>query len=512
MLGVKMVNMKEYEYIRTGHFVYEKSIRQLQRETGHSRQTIRKVIEGVYPKYHIKKEKVCPAIGDYKEIIKSWLEKDIEIHRKQRHTGVRIYTRLKNEHNYNGSESTILKYVGNLKREMGLSRREVFIPLEQTFGEAEVDWGEAIVKICGEEKKVKLFAIRAQGSGGIFARAYPSENLESFLEAHIYAFMFFGGVFKTIRYDNLKAAIQKVLKGRDRVEQERFHDFHRYYSYEAVFCNVAKGNEKGGVEGIVGYSRRNFLVPIPEVESFEELNYILSRNCISYQIKKVGERKASVEALLVEEQKKLLPLPKEEFSCWKMRNVKVDHYSTIRFESNRYSVPTDYGYRDLELRAYPFKIMLFDRTQMIAEHKRNYENEQWILEPMHYLRLLSRKIRAFDRAKPINILKNSWPKIYDNLLIILQNRYGEADGNRQLIDILLLQKEHKPEDVETAIDLALETGGVSYDVIRHILTWTSQEEKKPDILNLSPNSYLSKISVQTPSTLHYGMLIRGNQE
>src|SRR5690606_10075476 len=214
------------------------------------------------------------------------------------------------------SESSVRKYVSQLKREMGLSRKEVFVPLEQTFGESEADWGEALVIISGEAKKVKIFAIRAQGSGAIFVRAYPSENLESFLDAHIHAFNFFGGVFKLIRYDNLKAAVQKVLKGRERKEQDKFRQFHQYYSFHPEFCNPARGNEKGGVEGIIGYSRRNFLVPIPQVQDFEELNDMLVENCINYQKRKVGERKLIVEELLSEEQEHLLPLPSDEFPVW----------------------------------------------------------------------------------------------------------------------------------------------------------------------------------------------------
>lgn len=502
-----MLGTMQYEFIRTGYFMYGKSIRQLERETGHCRKTIRKVIKGIYPQYKLCKSKPCPVLGDFKEIINDWLTKDLEVGKKQRHTSVRIFERLKDEYGYKGSASALRRYVGKLKRELGLSRREVFVPLEQVFGEAEVDWAEAMAIISGIEKKVKVFALRAQGSGAIFVKAYPSENLESFLDGHISGFNFFGGVFKVIRYDNLKAAVLKILKGRDRIEQEKFRSFHQYYSYQAVFCNPAKGNEKGGVEGSIGYSRRNFLVPVPHVNDFEELNTQLLTKCIKYQQKKPGERKVTVEDLLSEEQKHLITLPCDSFPAWKLKTVKVDHYSTARFESNRYSVPTDYGYRDLELRASAYTISIFDKTRLIAEHKRNYESEQWILEPIHYLNLLSRKPGAFDRAKPVNIIKETWPEIFHKLLNKLNDKNGDAEGKKQFIEILLLEKKYSQPELQAAIEIVLDTGGVSFELVNHFLEWAYHEDKKSEPLFFHPGSPLAKVEIPTPSTAHYEMLM-----
>lgn len=502
-----MLNFMQYEYIRTGYFQYGKSINQLGKETGHCRKTIRKIIKGVYPKYNMTKERPAPVMDNFKEIINDWLIKDLEVSKKQRHTAVRIYERLRDEHGYNGSESGLRRYVGQIKKEMGLSKRELFVPLEQVFGEAEIDWGEATAIILGVEQKVKIFAIRAQGSGAIFVKAYPSENLESFLDGHIRAFNFFGGVFKVIRYDNLKAAVLKILKGKERIEQEKFRNFHQYYSYHAVFCNPAKGNEKGGVEGIIGYSRRNFLVPIPEVNDFEELNTQLLSKCIKYQQKKPGERKVTVEELLSEEHKNLIPLPRDIFPAWKLKTVKVDHYSTVRFESNRYSVPTDYGYRDLELRASAYEITIFDKTRLLVKHKRSYETEQWILEPNHYLKLLSRKPGAFKRAKPVNIIIESWPEIFHKLLKTLNDKFGDADGKKQFIEILLLEKKYSQSELQAAIEIVLETGGVSFEVINHFLEWAYYEDKKSEKLFFQPGSPLSKVEIPQPSTAHYEMLM-----
>ena len=502
-----MLDFMQYDYIRMGYFKYGKSIRQLEKETGHCRKTIRKVIKGIYPEYKLTKERPCPVLGDFKEIINDWLKNDQGVHKKQRHTGVRIYERLRDEHGYTGSESALRRYVGQLKRELGLSRREVFVPLEQVFGESEVDWGEARVIISGIEKKVKIFAIRAQGSGAIFVKAYPSENLESFLDGHINSFTFFGGVFKVIRYDNLKAAVEKILKGKDRKEQEKFRNFHQYYSYQAVFCNPAKGNEKGGVEGIIGYSRRNFLVPIPEVKDFEELNDMLLTKCIKYQQKKPGERILTVQELLIEEQKHLIPLPNDSFPCWKLRAVKADHYATVRFESNRYSVPTDYGYRDLELRASAYTITIFDKSKLVAEHIRSYDTEQWVLEPNHYLKLLSRKPGAFERAKPVITIKENWPEVYKELLDNLNYKHEEREAKKQFIEILLLHKKYEQSELQSAIEIVLETGGVSYEVINQFLDWAYHTNKKTETLFFESSSPLAKIELPKPIIAHYELLM-----
>ena len=502
-----MLDFMQYEYIRTGYFKYAKSIRQLSRETGHCRETINKVIKGIFPEYKMIKERPAPVLGDFKVIIKEWLESDQQVARKQRHTSVRIDERLRNEYGYNGSASGLRRYVGQIKREMGLARREMFVPLEQVFGEAEIDWGEAIAILSGIEKKVKVFAIRAQGSGAIFVKAYPAENLECFLDGHISAFNFFGGVFKVIRYDNLRAAVLKILKGRERVEQEKFRNFHQYYSYQAVFCNPAKGNEKGGVEGIIGYSRRNFLVPVPQVNDFEELNEQLLTKCIKYQKKMPGERKATVEELLSEEQKHLIPLPCDSFPVWKLKTVKVDHYSTARFESNRYSVPTDYGYRDLELRASAYTISIFDKTRLLVEHKRSYDTEKWIIEPNHYLKLLSRKPGAFERAKPINIIIESWPEIFHKLLNRLNDKHGDAEGKKQFIKILLLEKKYSQSELQAAIEIVLETGGISFELVNHFLEWAYQEDRKSETLLFQSGSPLAKVEIPPPSTAHYEMLM-----
>lgn len=219
--------MDQYEYIRTAHRVYGKGMRQIARETGHDRKTIRKVLRGEPGGYGQRRSQPYPALGPYLERIDSWLEGDKEAPKKQRHTATRIYHRLVSEAGFEGGETTVRQYVRQAKVRLGIGSNPAFIPLEPDCGkEAEADWGGAVAIIGGEETRIKFFCMRSKYSGKHFVRCYPCERQTAFLDAHMQAFSFFGGVFKTVIHDNLTSAVEKVLRGKDRREQEAFRRFH----------------------------------------------------------------------------------------------------------------------------------------------------------------------------------------------------------------------------------------------------------------------------------------------
>jgi transposase len=194
--------MSQYELIKTAHRVYGKSIREISREFGHSRKTVRKALREVSPRYQRKVSPVSPVMDGYRETILSWLRSDLEVPRNQRHTARRIYNRLLEEYDFQGAESTVRRYVRHLKIDEGLYKREAFIPLEPEVGkEAEVDWGRAVVIMAGERRTVELFCMRSKYSGRDFVRAYPHARQEAFFDGHIHAFHYFGGVFPTLVYD-----------------------------------------------------------------------------------------------------------------------------------------------------------------------------------------------------------------------------------------------------------------------------------------------------------------------
>lgn len=254
-----MLKMDEYECIRTANRVYQKSISELSRLTGRSRNTIKKAIRGEPWGYKERKAQAYPAVGPYISIIEQWLTNDKAQPKKQRHTARRIYNRLKSEHGYQGSESNIRRYVRIARMELGLDlSSHVFIPCEPDAGqEAEVDWGTAMAILAGESVRLKFFCMRSKFSGKHFVRFYTCERQQAFFDAHQRAFEFFGGIFPVLIYDNLTTAVRKVLQGKNRLEQDGFQKFRAYHSFEARFCNPGEGHEKGGVEGLVGYARRN---------------------------------------------------------------------------------------------------------------------------------------------------------------------------------------------------------------------------------------------------------------
>jgi len=313
--GEELLKMDQYEFIRTAHRVYGKNISELSRMTGHSRNTVKKALRGEPWGYSERKKQSFPVLGRYLETIDSWLEADREVPKKQRHTSRRIYHRLAEEHGYKGGESTIRRYVSMAKMKLGLDRPGAFIPCDPEAGfEAEVDWGTATAEIGGTRQTIKIFCMRSKYSGKHFVRAYPCERQQAFFDAHLHGFQFFGGIFPVLIYDNLTTAVRKVLQGRNRIEQDSFVKFRAYHSFEARFTNPAAGNEKGGVEGIVGFSRRNYLVPIPVVESLDELNRKLLEQCQAYGGHTISGREHTVDELFAMEQNQLLAMPEHVFS------------------------------------------------------------------------------------------------------------------------------------------------------------------------------------------------------
>ena len=466
-----MLKMDQYEQIRTANRVYGEGIKSIARRTGHSRNTVRKALRASMCDYPPRARQPYPVLGPYLSIIDTWLEGDKEQPRKQRHTAERIFHRLVAEHGYPGCVSTVRKYVREAKERLGLLACKVFIPLEPELGrEAEVDWGTAYAVIAGEMERLKYFCMRSKGSGKPFVRFYRCERQQAFFDGLIRAFAFFGGIFAIVIFDNLTSAVRRVLQGKERQEQESFQRFRAYYNFEARFCNPGAGHEKGGVEGLVGFVRRNFLVPVPEADSLEELNERLLAHCIAYGGRTIRGKEKPVEALFEEEKTRLLALPATDYE-----NVsppltrRPDKYSTIIVEKNRYSVPT-------RLAGYPFQVIctidtleFFSQGKCVAVHPRQYGNGKWQLDPDHYLDLLRQRPLAFDSARAIRQWKERWPPAMHQLLARFRQAQGENRGIKEYIDVLLLFRDHPAEHVEDAIAEALAAGVSGSDGVRHLL-------------------------------------------
>jgi transposase len=451
-----MLKVDQYDYIRQAHRLYGKKVKEISRETGHSKNTVKKALRQEYIGYHTRENQPYPALGSYIKIIDRWLSDDKERPSKQHHTAVRIYNRLKNEHGYAGAASTVRHYVRIARQQIGTGGRETFIPLDPPIGqEAEIDWGVCTAILDGETVTVKMFCMRSKYSGKPFVRLYPCERQQALFDGHIQAFSYFGGIFPVLIYDNLTTVVQKIMRGKERIHQKEYEKFQAYYNFTSRFCNPGQGHEKGGVEGLIGFARRNYLVPVPEAESLEKLNEKLLQECIAYGDHRISGREMTVNEQYEKEKGYLIKLPDTAFSNIQTAEGKTDKYSTIIIDKNRYSVPTEYSYLKVRVILCFDKVDVYYGTRKIATHKRLYNNNQWNLDPDHYLDLIYQRPQAFESARPMKQWRKSWPSCYEELLCRFREKQGCTKGTKDFINVLTLHRENNMDTVRAAIEKAL---------------------------------------------------------
>jgi transposase len=465
-----MLTVNQYEYIRIAHRIYGKKIKEIARDTGHSKNTVKKALRGEYRGYKLRKRQVYPVLGPYISIIDSWLRADKHWPVKQRHTAKRVYDRLCHEHGFEGSNRAVRRYVHDARRRLGLNTDQVFIPLDPQLGvEGEVDWGTCQAVLAGEQVKLKMFCMRSKGSGKHLVQCFPCERQQAMFEGHIRGFSFFHGIFPVLIYDNLTTAVEKVLRGKDRKLQASFTKFQAYYNFTPRFCNPGQGHEKGGVEGLVGYARRNYMVPVPEANSLEDLNRRLWDRCMAHGGYRIAGRDKTVNELYEEEKQRLLALPHIAFSNIESYPCKVDKYSTVIIDKNRYSVPTRYAGLKVQGIVYVDRVEIFQGSQKIACHDRVYGNNKWQLDPFHYLELISRRPLAFGAARPIVQWRQHWPACLEELLKRFSEKQGSSRGRKDFIKVLLLFKEHDEGRVIEAVETAVSAQVSTSDAVEHIL-------------------------------------------
>lgn len=472
-----MLQVDQYELIRTAHRVYKKNISEISRETGHSRNTIKKALRGEPWGYKQRCYQAHPVLEPHLALIDKWLETDKKSPKKQRHTARRIYNRLVSEHGYTGSESTVRKYVREAKVRLGVNAPAAFIPLDPSSGvEAEVDWGSATAIIGGETRRLKFFCMRSKYSGKHFVRFYPCERQQAFFDAHIHAFHFFGGVFPVLIYDNLTTAVQKVIKGRNRIEQESYQKFKAYHNFQSRFCTPGEGHEKGGVEGLVGFARRNYMVPVPGAPNLEALNQQILEECLSYGTHKIDGRSETVNELFEAEKGTLLENPGSPFSNIQVYDGKADKYATVIVDKNRYSVPTRYAGLKMRVLLYADRIEIYYGSKRLSSHERLYGNNKWSLAPEHYLELIQQRPMAFNSARPIRQWRQNWPQVLEQLFSRFCAAQGETNGTKDFISVLMLYQHHNADEMEAAIDLALQSH-ISYsEGVKHLLIYANSKD------------------------------------
>ena len=403
----------------------------------------------------------APKLGPYRAKIDEWLKADQEAPRKQRHTARRIWQRLVEEHGAEVSERQVDRYVAAKRREIG--EVEACVPLVSDAGvEAEVDWGEAQAIVRGEPVDVHLFLMRACHSGASYVAAFTSETQQAFLEGHVAALEFFGGAFDLIRYDNLKAAVAKVMKGRRRTESDRFVALRSHYGFDSSFCLSGQqgAHEKGGVESEVGRFRRRHLVPVPKVESITELNERLEAACWADLERTIVGRSEPVGAMLDRERRLLTPLPVEPHCTAEEANPRVDSKAMVTVRQNRYSVPARLTGMRVRAQVGAREIAIWHDGAIVATHERLAGHHGASAQLEHYLDLLSRKPGALARSLALRQQRDrgDWPQCFDRLWSAIEERVGRQEAARQMVDVLMLCRELGPRKVELAVRGALAAG------------------------------------------------------
>ena len=332
--------------------------------------------------------------------VKACLDEDeAEGIKKQQHTARRIYERLVKERGFKGAESTIRSLVHNMKAER--KAKKVFVPLRFMPGDAvQIDWGEATIYMGDEKVKTNLFCARLCHSCAPYVLAYKRQNLESFLDAIIRTIRYYGGTPRKFIFDNARVAVKSGF-GAHAIAQDDYKQLSAHYGFEPVFCNPASGNEKGLVENLVGYIRRNVCVPLPRVNSLEELNVKLLEKCVEYLNHQVESRPAKVGVMLEEDRLALQPIPTYTPDISKKVYPNVSRYSTVTFDTNRYSVPYKYVGKSTTVKAFPNHIEVWCEGTMIARHDRLFGRSEESLDLQHYLPILARKGRALRYARPV---------------------------------------------------------------------------------------------------------------
>lgn len=455
--------VEQFEQIRRDREVEGLSIRKLAERHGVHRRAVRQALAAAAPPERKRPQgRPAPALGAHHALIDQWLEADRQAPRKQRHTARRIWQRLVEEQGAEVAETTVRDYVRARRRQIGMPG-EAYVPqVHHPGAEAEVDWGEATVIMRCVPIQIGLFYLRACHSGASYVGAFPRMTQQAFLEGHAEAFAHFGGVFGVIRYDNLRSAVKLVLRGRRRVESDRFVAMRSHYRFESAFTLVglAGAHEKGGVEGEVGRFRRRHLVPVPEVGSWAELRALIGAGMRHDLERRIAGRSESVGQAMAAERALLRPLPAEHHQAAEISSPRVDAKALISVRASRYSVPVGLVGMRVEARIGAREVVICHRGAEVARHERSYQRLSVVASLDHYLDLLRDKPGALAGSLALaqERERGAWPGILDELWATIAERYDDSEAARHMVEVLLLAREVGPERMIAAVAGALAAG------------------------------------------------------
>ena len=464
-----------------------------------SRDTVDKVMAfSVPPGYRRTAPIKRPKLDGFTEIIDGWLEGDLDIHRKQRHTAKRVFERLRDEHGFTGGYTIVKDYMRQRERR----GREMFVPLAHPPGHAQADFGEATVIIGGIEQKAHFFVMDLPHSDACYVRAYPAATAEAWVDGHVHAFAFFGKVPVSTLYDNDRCLVSKILPDGTRQRATLFSGFLSHYLFHDRYGRPGKGNDKGNAEGLVGLSRRNFMVPIPRFATWDAFNDYLEEQCLNRQADVLRGQSETIGQRLVRDLAAMSDLPPAPFDACDQATGRVSSQALVRYKTNDYSVPVAYGHHDVWIRGYVDEVVIGCGGEIIAHHPRCHDREDMVFDPVHYLPLIERKINALDQAAPL--AKWDLPPEFATLRRLMEARMLKM-GRREYVQVLRLLETFGIDDLHAAVKQSLKLGAVGFDAVKHLVL--CQVEKRPPKLDLDIYPYLPRANVETTSAASYMALM-----
>ncbi len=452
--------------IRRYHFVDGKKIKEICRDLGVSRNTVRKILRSGATEHRYKRNaQPLPRIGDYVARVEELLEEDWVRPKKRRLTGRRLFELLQSE-GYAGGYDSIQRFTKKWREQKGRGSGSGFIPLSFAPGDAyQFDWSHEWVMLDGVIQKAKVAHFRLCRSRHFLVIAYPRESTEMVLDAHNRAFSFFGGTCRRGIYDNMSTAVDKVLPGKERIFNRRFVQLCSHYLVEPVACTPGSGWEKGQVEKQVKNVREWLFTPRPRFKDYEELNNWLADQCraISKRRKHPEEKDRTIWEVFQEEQSSLIAVT-SPFDGYAEKECTVSRTGLINYDRNHYSVDSKIAGKTATVRATAGLIRVIKNGAVVGEHIRQFGRDKTIYDPWHYLGVLEHKPGALRNGSPFK----GW-ELPSCLLQIQRRLLSRPGGDREFVAILNAARAHGVDIVEQACRKALSDNTIRSEVILNLV-------------------------------------------